>query len=84
MAALIGSISPIRSATVTSGVASFSKNRSERCSHCIGVESPFSVIKSLAKRERGFKGSSLISEPATTGMYSSSNSIILRAMRVLA
>ena len=80
----MGSTSPIISAMVTSGVASFSKNLSLRCSHSIGVASPFSAIKSLANLEIGAKGSSLISEPATKGIYSSSNCIIKRASFVLA
>ncbi len=40
LAALIGSMSPIMSAIVTSGVASFSTYRSSDFSHAIGVSSP--------------------------------------------
>ena len=80
----MGSTSPIKSATVTSGVASFSKKRSLRCNHETGVSSPCCATSSLAKIEIGFKGSSLISEPETKGIYSSKSSIILRANRVFA
>ena len=84
LAALIGSTSPIISAIVTSGVASFSKNLSLRCNHSMGVASPFSFITSLAYLEMGARGSSFISEPATTGIYSSSNCIINLANFVFA
>ena len=47
-AALIGSTSPIKSGTVTSGVASFSVNLSDLCIQDIGVLSASFLIKFLA------------------------------------
>ena len=49
VAAFIGSISPIKSATVTSGVANFSKNLSFLLTQSMGVASPNSKILFLAK-----------------------------------
>ena len=72
------------SATVTSGVANFSAYRSSLCNQKIGVLSPFSLIISCANLEIGCNGSSLISEPSTTGMYSSNKLTINRAKRVFA
>ncbi len=66
-----------------SGVASFSPKRSERCTQVIGVSSPWAARRSRAWRLTGAYGSSLISEPAMTGIHSSSSSIIERIMRVL-
>ena len=80
----MGSTSPIRSATVTSGVANFSKNRSSRCNHAMGVLSPCWAISSLAYLLMGASGSSLISEPSTTGTHSSKSCVIWRAKRVFA
>src|SRR5438874_10230105 len=52
-AALMGSTSPMMSAMVTSGVASFSMNRSSRDSQAIGVFSPRSAISSRPYLEFG-------------------------------
>ena len=80
----MGSTSPIKSATVTSGVANFSANLSDRCKNAMGVLSPISAIKSREKREIGDIGSSFISEPSTKGMYSSNKLTINLAKRVFA
>src|SRR6266511_273170 len=72
-AALIGSTSPMISAIVTSGVASFSTNRTSRGSQAIGVPSPRSPISSRPYFEIGSKGSSLTSLPAMMGISSSSS-----------
>ena len=44
-ATFIGSTSPIRSATLVSGVASFSAYRSSRCRHSTGSSSPSSAAR---------------------------------------
>ena len=80
----MGSMSPIRSATLTSGVASFSPYLSLRCIQCIGVSSPFSAMRFFAYWGMGCNGSSLISLPGMVGIYSSSNEVICRAILVLA
>src|SRR2546425_6964486 len=54
-AALVGSTSPMMSAMVTSGVASFSTKRDSRGSQAIGVPAPCSATSSrpnLDRRER--------------------------------
>ncbi len=53
-------------------MASFSPYRSLRWTHDTGRSSPASASRSLANRETGWNGSSLISEWATTGSHSSS------------
>ena len=67
-----------------SGVASFSPYRSLRCTHDTGRSSPASARRSLANRETGWNGSSLISEWATMGSHSSSRPTRDRMIRVLA
>src|SRR5438874_9073015 len=74
-AARIGSTSPIMSAMVTSGVASFSTNRLSRGIQAMGVLSPSPAIFSRQARQMGLNGSSLISQPATTGISGSSKLI---------
>ena len=74
----------MRSEIDVSGVASFSPNRSLRCTHAMGVLSPSAANKSRACRETGLYGSSLISLPATMGIHSSSKSVSERIMRVFA
>jgi hypothetical protein len=74
----------MRSAIDVSGVASFSPNRSSRCTHEIGVSSPWCSTRSRAWRLTGWYGSSLISLPATIGIHSSSRPVSERIMRVLA
>jgi hypothetical protein len=49
-----------------------------------GVSSPRSATRSLACRDTGWYGSSLISEPSTMGIHSSSRPVRARIMRVLA
>ena len=56
---------------MTSGVASFSPIARVPRIHSIGVASPCSATISAAHSLTGAKGSSLISLPAMTGMYSS-------------
>ncbi len=80
----MGSTSPIKSATETSGVASFSVYLSSLPIQIIGVSSPNSATLSFPKRERGFNGSSLSSDPSITGMNSSNKWIICRAILVFA
>ena len=52
-AALIGSMSPIMSAMVTSGVASFSTYRSSAATQATGVSSPSTAILSRHSRQIG-------------------------------
>ena len=66
-ATLMGSTSPMRSAMVMSGVASFSPYRRSRGSQSMGVSSPSAAIRSRVASRMGASGSSLSSEPATTG-----------------
>ena len=80
----MGSISPIRSEMVTSGVASFSPYRRDRPIHSMGVSSPCSDTRSRARRLTGAKGELLISQPAITGRYSSSSEARARRIRVFA
>ena len=61
------------SATVTSGVASFSTYRSSGVTQSIGVSSPRSAINSRAYFEIGANGLSFTSLPATIGIASSSS-----------
>src|SRR3954470_1877707 len=79
----MGSTSPIRSPTLVSGVASFSPNRSLRCSHPTGVASPCSAIWRCAHTEIGCCGCSLSSLPRSTGVHSSSRPMSVRIRRVL-
>jgi len=72
------------SAIVTSGVASFSTNRSSRDSQAIGVASPCSAISSRPYLEIGSKGSSLTSLPAMIGISSSSSVTSWRRIRLFA
>ena len=71
----------MRSATVTSGVASFSTKRWSRPTHATGVSSPAVASRSRANFEIGRKGESLISLPATIGIVSSSSVVSDRRMR---
>ncbi len=80
----MGSTSPIRSAIAVSGVASFSPNRTERCTQAIGASSPCSATRERPCNETGSYGSSLISEPSMIGIHSSSRSTSDRIMRVFA
>jgi hypothetical protein len=73
---LIGSTSPIKSATVTSGII-FQKNVRFYATMILSIIA-FGLNISLAKREMGCKGSSFISEPVTNGMYLIQQLIILR------
>ena len=50
----------------------------------MGVSSPCSAMRSRACLETGAKGSSLISDPATTGIHSSSRPMTDRIIRVFA
>src|SRR6267378_3361523 len=61
-AARMGSTSPIMSAMVTSGVASFSTKRFSRGIQEMRVSSPSAAIFSRQARQMGFRGSSLISQ----------------------
>src|SRR6266581_4732409 len=70
-AARMGSTSPMMSAMVTSGVASFSTKRFSRGIQARGVLSPSAAIFSRQARQMGFRGSSLISQPARTGISGS-------------
>ncbi len=71
-ATFIGSTSPIRSATLVSGVASFSAYRSSRCRHSTGRSSPSSAARRFDSWVIGSKGCSPSSAPAITGVHSSS------------
>ena len=77
-------MSPIMSAMVTSGVASFSTYRSSRVSQAIRVRSPSSRKISRQALQMGAKGLSRISQPAMYGMCSSSSLTSRRMIRVLA
>ena len=72
------------SAIVTSGVASFSIKRCSAGSHEIGTSSPYSLMRLRHLAQRGYRGSSLISQPRTIGTSRSSRSTSERRMRVLA
>ena len=69
---------------LTSGVANFSTYRVSLCTQSIGVLSPKSDIVVTAKLDNGCNGSSLISLPATIGIYSSRRVVSNLAIRVLA
>ena len=71
----------MRSATVTSGVASFSTYRWSRDTQVTGVSSPPSASRSRANLEIGRKGESFTSLPATIGSTSSSSDVRARRMR---
>ena len=77
-------MSPIRSATDVSGVASFSANLLSRGSHAIGVSLPRSASIRLPSTETGRDGESFSSVPAITGISGSSNSTSRRISRVFA
>ena len=79
----IGSTSPIRSATLVSGVASFSAYRSSRCRHSTGRSSPRSAARRFDSTVIGSNGCSPSSDPAMTGDHSSSRPTRLRSRRVL-
>ena len=83
-AALMGSTSPMMSAMVTSGVASFSTKRDSRGSQAIGVSAPCSVTRSRPYFEIGANGLSFTSLPARIGISSSSNVTSWRRMRLFA
>src|SRR5688572_26679578 len=76
-------MSPIRSPTLVSGVASFSPYRSLRCRHPTGSSSPSSACSRRHRPQTGAAGWSLISHPSTTGLHSSSSSTRVRISRVL-
>ena len=78
-----GSTSPTRSPTLVSGVASVSAYRSSRCRQLTGRSSPVSAASRRQRTHTGANGSSLISQPATTGLHSSSSVIRVRISRVL-
>ena len=82
-ATFIGSTSPIRSATLVSGVASFSAYRSSRCRHSTGRSSPSSAARRFDSWVIGSYGCSPSSAPAITGVHSSSRPTIVRSSRVL-
>ena len=79
----IGSTSPMRSATLVSGVASFSAYRSSRCRHSTGRSSPSSAARRRDSTVIGSNGCSPSSDPARTGDHSSSRPTRLRRRRVL-
>jgi hypothetical protein len=56
----MGSMSPIRSAMVTSGVASFSSKRRSRPSQSMGASSPASASILFARALTGRSGSAFI------------------------
>ena len=66
-ATLTGSMSPIRSPTLVSGVASFSPYRSLRCCQLTARSSPCSWARRRQRAHTGAYGWSLISQPATAG-----------------
>ena len=66
-----GSMSPIRSPTLVSGVASFSPYLSSRCRHATGRSSPASACSRRHRAQTGACGWSLISQPSTAGDHSS-------------
>jgi hypothetical protein len=74
----------MRSAIVMSGVASFSPYRRSRGSQAISAASPASARRTRHAWQIGASGSSLISQPARTGIASSRSPTSNRAMRVLA
>src|ERR1700683_270222 len=82
-ATLTGSMSPIRSPTLVSGVASFSPYRSLACRQLTGRSSPSSAASRRQRAQAGAEGGSLISQPATTGVHSSSSPDRVRISRVL-
>ncbi len=83
-AALMGSTSPMMSAIVTSGVASFSTKRDSRGSQAMGVCAPCSVTSSRPNFEIGANGLSFTSLPARIGISSSSSVTSWRRMRLFA
>src|SRR3990172_5795220 len=83
-ATLMGSTSPMRSATAVSGVASFSENRRSGRIQVTGNRSPSSATRARQAAQIGRSGESLISQPVTTGVSSSSSSTSRRISRVLA
>src|SRR5256885_15560780 len=80
----MGSTSPMMSAMVTSGVASFSTKRDSRGSHAIGVAAPRSATSSRPYFEIGANGLSFTSLPARIGISSSSKVTSWRRMRLFA
>lgn len=74
----------MRSATDTSGVASFSANRCERCTQVMGVLLACVAMRFVAYCEMGCSGSSLSGLPEMMGMYSSSRLMSCLAIMVLA
>src|SRR5580658_5232897 len=82
-ATLTGSMSPIRSPTLVSGVASFSPYLSLECRHVTGRSSPSSAASRRHRAQAGWYGWSLISQPAMTGVHSSSSPTRVRISRVL-
>ena len=73
-AILMGSISPMRSATVISGVANFSAYLSSRVIHLRGRSSPCSATAALHSAQIGTNGSQLSSHPSMAGTASSRRS----------
>ena len=82
-ATLMGSMSPTRSATLVSGVASFSVYRSLRWRHATGRPSPEVAARRIDSGVIGEYGCSFSSDPSITGVHSSSRPVNARSSRVL-